>query len=164
MVSRPYDLDEDNDAKQQQAREAVDIASKDASDNTKNEDVLDRCGDLAELDEVKNEASFVMAGVTPERAKASVRLVYLRVSTATFIEAYGRSIIDQALATRRNLNITGLDALDLRPLEPIGKRWDFTKPSDQQEARKLAESADPMRMVGVPPGTPFFHLESRPRL
>ena len=44
----------------------------------------------------------------------------------TFIEVYGRGkIVEASHNLRRNLNVEGLDALDIRTCKPDGSPWNF---------------------------------------
>ena len=46
-----------------------------------------------------------------------------------FVDVYGRGgLMDMANSKRRNLNVVGLDAFDLRTCEPCGGPWDFPSP------------------------------------
>ena len=54
------------------------------------------------------------------------------------IELYGKSIRDQSLVTRRNLNVKGLNASDLRTHKENAELWDFNKRADRHEARSKA--------------------------
>ena len=77
----------------------------------------------------------------------------------TFMEIYGRGrILEAAHGCRRNLNITGLDALDLRTSKPDGSPWNFDLPGDRREARRLVETQKPTWLVGYPPCTAFTRL------
>ena len=72
------------------------------------------------------------------------------------LEVYGRgSINDQANLSRRDLNIKGVGALDLRTCKPDGTPWDFSKRVDRQQARDLVAAEDPDWIVGSPPCTAF---------
>lgn len=73
----------------------------------------------------------------------------------TFIEVYGRSIRDHSLAMKRNLNVEGLDALDLRTMKANCESWDFNKQSDRREARALIKLKNPLWLIGSPPCTAF---------
>ena len=54
------------------------------------------------------------------------------------MEVYGRGgIVDEAYKQRRNLNIKGLDAFDIRTDRPDGKIWDFNRRDDRKLARQL---------------------------
>ena len=76
----------------------------------------------------------------------------------TFFEMYGQGNIVQAShGVRRNLNVNGLRAFDLRTCKPTGEAWDFNKASDRQEARKYVEEEKPTWVIGCPPCT-FFSL------
>ena len=99
--------------------------------------------------------ALTMAGVTVEKAKICAASMCKRSPTTTFIEVYGRSIRDQSLLTRRNLNVEGLNAFDLRPTKPDGQPWDFCKREDRKLARKMVDEQQPEWIVGAPPCTPF---------
>ena len=71
------------------------------------------------------------------------------------MEVYGRSVRDYSLVTRRNFNVVGLDALDLRTVKANGEPWDFKKRSDRHEARRLVRERKPTWVVGAPPCTSF---------
>ena len=77
----------------------------------------------------------------------------------TFMELYGRgAILEASHGCRRNLNISGLDALDLRTCKKDGTPWDFNKSSDRRLAREMVESQKPTWIVGSPPCTAFCQL------
>ena len=72
------------------------------------------------------------------------------------MEIYGRGgIMNEANGHRRNLNVKGLGALDIRTLKPHGDYWDFTKRADRREARDLVNQLDPDLIIGSPPCTPL---------
>ena len=75
-------------------------------------------GDFDDDAEQSMAMALAMAGVTGKRAKTAACSMNQRVPTQTFIEVYGRSIRDQSLVTRRNLNIKALGAMDLRATKP----------------------------------------------
>ena len=54
---------------------------------------------------------------------------------------------------RRNLNLIGLRAFDLRTAKPDGEPWEFTKGSDRRLARKIVEEEKQTWIVGSPPCT-----------
>ena len=97
--------------------------------------------------------ALLVAGVKPAHATEVASSMYSVRSS--FIEVYGKSIRDQLLVTRRNLNIDGLNALDLRTLKPNGEPWDFTKRADRKEARTMIDEQDPDWILGAPPCTSF---------
>ena len=78
-----------------------------------------------------------------------------RTPTQTFIEVYERSIRDQSLVTRRNLDIKVLDAMDLRTIKPDGDPWNFCKREDRRLARDMIEKQNPDWILGAPPCTAF---------
>ena len=76
----------------------------------------------------------------------------------TFFEFYGQgNFVKESHGRRRNLNLNGLNAFDLRTTKPNGECWDFRKPSDRREARKFVEEQKPTWVIGCPPCT-FFSL------
>ena len=77
-------------------------------------------------------------------------------SSPTLIELYGRGKIkDMANGSHRNLNIVGVDALDLRTRKPSGDAWDFSKKQDRLEALALIRERRPTWVIGSPPCTAF---------
>ena len=63
---------------------------------------------------------LMAAGVKPDKAKAKVK-DFLKPTSATFMELYGRgSVVREANESRRDLNVVGLGALDLRTCKPDG--------------------------------------------
>ena len=72
------------------------------------------------------------------------------------MEIYGRgAILDAAHGCRRNLNVSGLDALDLRTNKPDGSPWNFNKRSDRRLAYRMVKEQKPDWVLGSPPCTPF---------
>ena len=58
----------------------------------------------------------------------------------TFFELYGHgSILQASHGCRRNLNIDGLHALDLRTRKPNGEPWDFSRAADRRLARSMVD-------------------------
>ena len=75
------------------------------------------------------------------------------------MEIYGRdSLVDAANDRLRNLNLQGLQALDLRTLKPDGSHWDFEKPEDRKLAVHLVQTQKPRWLNGSPPCTSFSRL------
>ena len=100
--------------------------------------------------------SLRMAGVDRTTAISTAQAMYgVRHTQATpsVMEMYGRSIHD--LIRRRNLNIEGLGALDLRTVKADGNPWNFNKKSDRKMARDLVSQQQPEWIIGSPPCTPF---------
>ena len=125
-------------------------------DNENEMDVADLFGDFDEpLNEDAMVSSLMMAGVNKTKALDITTSMNHRMPTSTFVEVYGRSIRDQSLVSRRNLNIEGLDALDLRTMKPNGEPWNFTNRSDRKRARELIDKLDPEWIIGAPPCTPW---------
>ena len=76
----------------------------------------------------------------------------------TFFEFYGQgNIVKASHGQRRDLNINGLRAFDLRTRKRNGEAWDFRKRSDRREARRIVEEEKPTWIIGSPPCT-FFSL------
>ena len=74
----------------------------------------------------------------------------------TLIELYGQGNIVQAShGPRRDLNLDGLRAFDLRTRKQIGEAWDFRNRSDRREARRLVDEETPTWFIGSPPCTSF---------
>ena len=65
------------------------------------------------------------------------------------------AICREANQSRRDLNVEGLGALDLRTFKPDGTAWDFTRKSDRNEARDLVRRNEPDFIIGSPPCTAF---------
>ena len=102
--------------------------------------------------------AFQIVGVDPVIA---TRAAYARVKKRrpTMMELYGRgTIVHGANVSFKNLNVHGLDALDLRTLKPSGQPWDFTKTSDHRLALWLVRTRKPTWMIGSPPCTAFSSL------
>ena len=92
-------------------------------------------------------------GVNAVQAVAFSKSVQKR-RPATFMEVYGRGgLSDLALRQRRNLNVEGLAALDLRTSKPNGQAWNFNHKADQREALELWETLKPDWVIGSPPCT-----------
>ena len=74
----------------------------------------------------------------------------------TFFELYGHgTLVNTSHGCRRNLNIDGLHAMDLRTVKPCVEHWDFSKASGRKLARSMVEELKPTWVVGSPPCT-FF--------
>ena len=77
----------------------------------------------------------------------------------TFMELYGRGkLIEAAHGCRRNLNLHGLDALDLRTCMDDGTPWDFNNAAHRRKARHMVETLKPTWLIGSPPCTAFTKL------
>ena len=69
---------------------------------------------------------------------AQTYLASLNSRSPTITGVYGRGqSLEATHGCRRNLNITGLDALDLRTPKADGTAWKFDLAPGRQEARKL---------------------------
>ena len=80
-------------------------------------------------------------------------------SSPSFMEIYGQGLIlEAAHGCRRNLNIQGLDALDLRTAKTDGTPWDFNRASGRKLARELVDAKKPTWLIGSPPCTSFSKL------
>ena len=102
-------------------------------------------------------------GVEPAEAnRFSSRI--MRVSNQpinpTFVEMYGcGNIVNAANHILRDLNVSGLQAFDLRTARPDGKPWDFSKKSDRTLALRYVKEKKPTWIVGCPPCTAFSQLQ-----
>ena len=74
---------------------------------------------------------------------------------ATLMEVHGRSISDQSHLERRNFNVKGLGALDLRTTKSNGEPWNCCLKADRQAARDLLNRSQPDWVIGAPPCMPF---------
>ena len=100
--------------------------------------------------------SLRLAGAVPHDARAHVKAMLGDRPKATLMEVYGRgAIIDCANHARRNLNLHGLGALDLRTTKEDGTSWDFSCRADRRAARTLLNKNDPDWVIGSPPCTAF---------
>ena len=99
---------------------------------------------------------LISAGVDPVTAKHRLNAMIAPKPTATFMEVYGRgAIVDCANRARRDLNLKGLDAMDLRANKEDGTPWDFSQRKDRRLARRLVEERTPDWIIGSPPCTSF---------
>ena len=74
----------------------------------------------------------------------------------SFFEVYGHgNLIRAAHGCRRDLNVNGLKAMDLRTCKPNGERWDFSNYADRKLARFMVDTDKPTWLIGSPPCT-FF--------
>ena len=127
---------DDVDEEQKQSRDAADVVIANEAfhdpfhdpfgniyeDSSNEMDVAEIFGDF---DNDGNADSMAMAltasGLNTEHAQQVAFSMCQHEPTSSFIEVYGRSIRDQSLVTRRDFNIQGLDAFDLRTLKPNGQ-------------------------------------------
>ena len=125
-------------------------------DDEDEDDVAEIFGDFDDHEHASDIAgSLTLAGVTPKVASVKARDL-VDPDAATFLELYGRgSICHEANQSRKNLNVCGLGALDLRTTKPDGSNWDFSKKSDRREARDLVLRTEPDFIIGSPPCTAF---------
>ena len=72
------------------------------------------------------------------------------------MEVYGRgAIVDCANKARRDFNIKGLEAFDLRTNKPDGTPWNFSIKADRKLAKNMINQANPDWLIGSPPCTAF---------
>jgi len=120
------------------------------------EDVADIFFGDGDDEEVQMTDSLVLAGVDQAEAKMFAAKVTGSIKSETFFEVFGRgSIVEEALKNRRNLNIKGLHAMDLRTVRNDGTAWDFSKKAHRHDARRLQIQLKPDWLIGSPPCTPF---------
>ena len=109
-----------------------------------------------EFDDSNMVDALIGAGVDTNTSKMYAATLTGKMSGVTLIEAYGRgSIVTEANQGRRNLNIRGLGALDLRTTKEDGSPWDFNKKKDRHLALKMIEEQEPDWIIGSPPCTAF---------
>ena len=71
-------------------------------------------------DEDEMHGSLVLAGVYPEDAKTYCQSIVASAKPTTFFEVIGRGfIVQEAARARRNLNLKGLRAMDLRTMRKV---------------------------------------------
>ena len=115
--------------------------------------VADLFVDSDDEDKVIN--ALVQNGVQPDVAKKKARDI-VNPNQATFVEMYGRGgTVREANTARRDLNVKGLAAFDIRTSKPDGNPWDFNKRSDRQLAMNMLDELDPYFVIGSPPCTAF---------
>ena len=56
---------------------------------------------------------------------------------------------------RRNLNLKGLSAFDMRTMKPNGENWNFCKKGERDLAYKMIQDMNPDFVIGSPPCTPW---------
>ena len=111
-------------------------------------------------DDMPDESAMVdallLAGADTDVAEAFAKVMMNQISTATFMEVFGRGEICKAAnITRRNLNIQGLCAMDLRTVKEDGNPWDFSRAADRRLARQKVLGEKPDWIIGSPPCTVF---------
>ena len=77
---------------------------------------------------------------------------------ATFMEIYGQGRMVKMANNRQDLNLRGLDAIDLRTNKPDGSPWDLSKQEDQDLAEALVVQTKPRLLIGSPPCTAWCIL------
>ena len=110
--------------------------------------ILGRYTGVAKPPDVKNTVfdEKLFRAIAPEASEAPT----------TFVEAFGRgSLIKEAAAQRRNLNLKGLHAMDLRTFRDDGAPWDFSKREHRHDARRMLATEKPHWVIGSPPCTAF---------
>ena len=139
-----------------------------ADDGVDMEDTTFLYGDQANMEEDTGDAEMTNAlmdalrvlGVEPVLAS---RFAYALVKKdrPSVLEMYGRgAVVHGANVGYRNLNIAGMDALDLRTKKPSGEAWDFTKPADRRLALWLVRTRRPTWVIGAPPCTAFSTMNA----
>ena len=100
---------------------------------------------------------LVAMGVTPADACNAVGDALGKSRSTDFFECYGRGgLCDEA--SRGPLGVKGLGALDFACPRADGSMWDFSRPTDRQEALSMVETQDPDWIIGSPPCTSFSVL------
>ena len=119
-------------------------------------DVIFECGDVLQTLGVSAKDATRYAMIVIHQAReASPK------PSTTFVEVCGEGNMMRIAGDRmRNLNITGLSALDLRTQKPNGDPWDVSKRSDRRQAYRLIRDLRPDWVIGSPPCTPFSQPQS----
>ena len=161
---------DDVDEEQKQSRDAADVVIANEAfhdpfhdpfgnvyeDSSNEMDVAEIFGDFDNDDNADSMAMALTAsGLNTEHARQVAFSMCQHEPTSSFIEVYGRSIRDQSLVTRRDFNIQGLDAFDLRTLKPNGQPWNFLQKDDRRLAKRIIDEKNPDWILGAPPCTPF---------
>ena len=98
-------------------------------------------------------------GIEAETAVAFSVSVMKAPADISFVEMYGQgSLITAAHNRRRDLNLEGLQAFDLRTNKPDGTPWDFALSADRRAAREYVREHKPTWVIGSPPRTAFSVL------
>ena len=63
--------------------------------------------------------------------------------------------MQEAITSRRDLNLKGLHAMDLRTQRADGTIWDFSQPKHRQDALRMQKNEKPRWMIGSPSCTPW---------
>ena len=127
-------------------------------------DALQRCG--VEADVAANVASALVRNrprfhtLHDQLQHARTFVAALTDRTATFMEVHGGGGSEAAHGCRRNLNVVGLDALDLRTCREDGTAWNVDLSSHRRDARKLIETKKPTWLIGSPACTAFTRLNA----
>ena len=118
--------------------------------------------DIGLMDDSENATmSSIVDSLVAARADRHCSRIYAATvkgsrKEASFVELYGRgSIMTDANLRRRNLNVQGLAALDLRTVKEDGTPWNFSNKKDRREAERLIDELNPTWIVGSPPCTAF---------
>ena len=117
------------------------------------DEIADLFAPTDDEDEDKVIQALILCGVDDTVARRKARDI-VGPNEATFVEMYGRgSIMREANTSRRDLNVTGLAACDLRTSKPDGSAWDFTKRGDRKQAMDMIDKLNPYFVIGSPPCT-----------
>ena len=112
--------------------------------------------DMDVADENAMVKDLVLSGVYRKRAKKRVEAMTSSRPMATLTEVYGRGrIVDCANHARRDLNVLGMGAFDMRTSKPDGTPWDFSRRANRRLARSIIDRDDPEWIIGRPPCTAF---------
>ena len=114
-----------------------------------------------EADEDAMVTALLLAGVESDVAKMYAARVVGPAKAETFYEVYGRgAIVQEAIKSRRDLNLKGLHAMDLRTKIADGTFWAFSKPQHRQDALRMQKEEKPRWKIGSLPCT-VDHIELR---
>ena len=88
--------------------------------------------------------TLVDAGVAKDVAIDRVASMTVGDDKATFLKMYGRGGINhEANGARRDINVAGLGACDLRTTEPDGTPWNFLNKIYRRQAMKRVDELKP---------------------
>ena len=115
------------------------------------EDIADIFGEFSDNEDERQVASALyLCGVSEEMARKKAKDV-VNPNEATFFEMYGRGeVVRQANTTRRDLNVVGLEAMDLRTTKPDGTPWNFCLRKDRKLAMQMLDEKNPFFVIGSP--------------
>ena len=155
MNTEPNTLAPDSPARDLDLDDAYDLFGPDIEDDGMDEEAPSTEDQMVD--------AFVLAGTTHD-ARGFVRAMLQHKQAhepqmskpTTFMEVFGGgAICREANRSRRNLNLKGLQAMDLRTTKPNGEVWNFDLRADRRLAREMIDQEEPTWIIGSPPCTAF---------